>query len=162
MIALGVMTVGVLGVAGVITAGMKTIGTTPADVISAQKASQTIEAVYSARDARTLTWAQIKNSADGGVFRSGAQSLYQPGPDGLVHTTDDLSAIESVVLPGPDQLIGTTDDKIETLTGYTRELVIADVAGSSGNLRTLTVTISYPSGSTRKTFTLSTLISRYF
>lgn len=163
MIALGVMTIGVLGVAGVISGGMRTLGTTPADVVSSQKAAQAIEAVFSARDSRVLGWAMIRNQSNGGLFKDGWQALNEPGPDGLVHTIDDLAAIESVALPGPDQLLGTPDDKIDRLTGYKRRIVITDVAGTGtpSRLRTITVTISYPAGSTTKEFVLSTLIQSY-
>lgn len=161
MMALGVLMVGVLGVAGVITAGMKTLGTTPADVISAQKAAQAVEAVFSARDSHKLTWAQIKNVTNGGVFKNGPQPLNESGPDGLVNTTDDLTTIESVAFPGPDQLLGTGDDRIDTLTGYRREVVITEVSGTNGNLRKVTVNVSYQAGADTRTFTLTTFISIY-
>ena len=110
MIALGVLTVGVLGAAGVLTTGMQKLSTSPGDVVVMQKATEAIEAVFSARDSQRLAWSQLQNvigaGSDGGVFLDGPQPLHTSGPDGLVNTTDDDTAIESVVLPGHDQLLG--------------------------------------------------------
>jgi hypothetical protein len=165
IVALGVLTVGVLGAASVLTTGMQNLSSSPADVIMTQKAAQAVEAVFSARDSHKLTWAQIRNvlgvsGMDGGVFLDGAQPLKLAGPDGLVNTADDTT-IETVTLPGPDQILGTADDRILTLTGYTRQITITDVANESGQLRQIVVTIKYQSGPTMRTYTLSTFISAY-
>jgi type II secretory pathway pseudopilin PulG len=166
MVALGVLTAGVLGVAAIITTGMKNLSSSPADVIVTQKAAQAVEAVFSARDSHRLTWAQIRNvnggtGSDGGVFLDGPQNLHQPGPDGLVNTSDDLTAIETVTNPGFDQLLGTADDRIDTLSAYRREISIRDVPGENGNLRSIVVTMTYRTGSAVRTYTLSSFISSY-
>ena len=51
--------------------------------------------------------------------------------------------METVTLPGPDQQLNTADDQVITLSSYTREIVIRDVAGENGQLRSIVVTISY-------------------
>ena len=61
VIALGVLATGVIGAAGVLTAGMANLNSSPADVVMTQKATQAIEAVFSARDSHKLTWSQIRN-----------------------------------------------------------------------------------------------------
>jgi type II secretory pathway pseudopilin PulG len=164
VIALGVLTTGVIGAAGVLTVGMTNLSSSPADVVMTQKASQAIEAVFSARDSHKLTWAQIRNvygaSNDGGVFLDGPQPLKVAGVDGLVNTADD-GAIETVILPGKDGQIGTADDLTVTLTQYTREIMIRDVANESGSLRSIVVTITYQSGPTKRTYVLSSYISSY-
>ncbi len=165
MIALGVLTVGVLGAAAVLATGMQNLSSSPADVIVTQKASQAIEAVYSARDSHKLTWVQIRNvhgatGADGGIFVDGPQPLKTPGDDGLVNTADD-EAIEAILLPGRDQTLYTADDQTITLGQYTREIAIRDVANENGQLRSVTVTITYQNGPTKRTYTLSTFISAY-
>ena len=81
MIALGVLTVGVLGAAAVLATGMQHLSSSPADVVVTQKAAQAIEAVFSARDSHKVTWAQIRNvkgasGSDGGIFLDGPQSLH--------------------------------------------------------------------------------------
>jgi type II secretory pathway pseudopilin PulG len=166
VVALGVLTVGVLGTAGVLSAGMQNLSSSPGDVIVTQKASQAIEAVFSARDSHKLVWAQIRNvvgaGGDGGIFLDGPQQLHLAGPDGLVNTADDLAQpIESATLPGPDQLLGTADDTTVTLNGYTREIKIRDIPNENGELRLITVTITYQNGPTKRTYTLSTYISAY-
>jgi hypothetical protein len=150
VIALGVLTTGVLGAAGVLTAGMQNLSSSPSDVVVTQKATQAIETVFAARDSHRLTWAQIQNASNGGIFLDGARSMTLPGPDGLVNTSDD-GAIETIDLPG----------HTITLTSYTRQISLQDVAGSDGQLRTITVTITYQNGRTRRTYTLTSLISTY-
>ena len=81
------------------------------------------------------------------------------GPDGVVGTADD-GPVESVVLPGIDQRLGTSDDKTVTLSGYTRQIAITDVPDDR-DLRSITVTITYKSGATTRSYTLTALISTF-
>ena len=147
--------------------GMRHLKNSPEHVIAAQEAAQAVEAVFAARDSHKLTWAQIRNEHggsgnDGGVFKDGEMSLRKGGPDGLVNTADDLNTIESMTLPGHDNLMGTSDDRTVVLSGFRREIRIRDVAGEGGQLRSVVVTISYPSGSGgTQTYTLTTYISAY-
>jgi type II secretory pathway pseudopilin PulG len=166
VVSLGVLTVGLLGAAAVMTTGMQRLSTSPADVIVTQKAAQAIEAVFSARDSHRLVWAQIRNvhgasGSDGGVFVDGPTSLLLPGPDGLVNTVDDDTTIEFETLPGKDQLLFTADDQVVTLNAFTREIMIRDVVNENGELRQITVTIVYQSGSTKRTYVLQSFISAY-
>lgn len=167
VIALGVLTTGILGAAAVLATGMQNLSSSPADVVTTQKAAEAMEAVFSARQSGKLTWAQIKNvngasGSDGGVFVDGAQPLYRPGADGLVNTADDaVAGVETVVLPGKDQTLGTADDQTVTLTGFTREIKIRDVTGENSQLRSIIVTIKYQNGPTLRTYTLTTYISSY-
>ena len=92
VVALGVLTTGVLGAAAVLATGMQNLASSPTDVVSTQKAAEAMEAVFSARQSGKLTWTQINNVSNGGVFLDGPQSLYRPGADGLVNTADDTAA----------------------------------------------------------------------
>src|SRR5262245_24128376 len=157
IIALGVMTTALLGLAALMTAGMKRIASAPGDLTATQKASEAIESVFSARDTHTLTWAQLRNVADGGIFLGGPQSLRTPGADGLIDTADD-GAVETVTYPGRDQALGTADDMTVSFVGFTREIQIRDV---EANLRSITVIIRYPQGSTMRTYSLTSYISNY-
>jgi hypothetical protein len=150
VIALGVLTTGVLGAAGVLSAGMQNLSSSPSDVVVTQKATQAIESVFAARDSHRLTWAQIQNVSNGGIFLDGPQSMTLPGADGLVNTADD-GAIETIDLP---------NHSIQ-LTSYTRQIAIQDVANENGQLRQITVTITYQNGRTRRTYTLVAYISTY-
>lgn len=165
MFALGVLTTGVLGAAAVMSSGMQHLNSSPSDVIVTQKATQAIEAVFAARDSHKLTWAQIRNvngtGTDAGVFLDGPKSLKLAGADGLVNTADDPDVIETIPLPGADRIFNTVDDKTMTLSGFTREITIRDVTGTSGQLRSVVVTITYKIGTSTRTYTLSTYISAY-
>ena len=164
VIALGVLTTGVIGAAGVLTVGMQNLSSSPADVVVTQKAAQAIEAVFAARDSHRLTWDLIRNvngaASDGGVFLDGPQPLKLAGLDGLVNTADDTT-IETITLPGKDQVLNTPDDLIIALLQYTREIKIRDVVGENGELRSIVVTVTYQSGSTKRTYTLQSFISAY-
>jgi hypothetical protein len=160
VIALGVLTTGILGAAAVLATGMQNLSSSPSDVITTQKAAQAIEAVFSARDSGTLTWAQINNVSNSGVFLDGPQPLKVPGLDGLVNTADD-GAVETIVLPGRDQIIGTADDQVITLSSFTREIKIQDVANENSQLRSIVVTIKYRNGPTTRTYVLASFISAY-
>ncbi len=152
VIALGVLTTGVIGAAGVLVAGMTKLSSSPSTVIVAQKATQAIESVFAARDSKRLTWTQINNVSKGGVFLDGPQKLYKPGTDGLVNTADDvLAGIETIDLPGQTM----------TLSGYTREIKIEDVANENGMLRKVTVTITYQDGTATRSYVLVTYVSSY-
>lgn len=165
VVAMGVLTTGVIGAASVLVMGMTNLSSSPSDVIVTQKAAQAVEAVFAARDSHKLTWAQIRNvqgasSSDGGVFLDGPQSLKLPGDDGLVNTVDDTT-VETMTLPGKDQTLGTSDDVIVKLDQFTREIKIRDVPGENGQLRSIVVTIIYQNGTQRRTYNLTTYISSY-
>src|SRR5471032_393139 len=165
MIALGVLTTGVLGAAAVLASGMQNLSSSPFDVVTTQKAAEAMEAVFSAHQSGKLTWAQIKNvngasGSDGGVFIDGPQALKLPGPDGLVNTADDTT-VEVIQLPDKDQLLNTSDDQYLTLTSFTREIKIRDVSTENGQLRSIIVTVKYQNGPTTCSYTLTTYISSY-
>ncbi len=162
VVALGVLTVGLLGAASVLALGMQMIASSPSDLIATEKASEALESVVSARDTQTLTWAQIRNvrgatGADGGVFLDGPQPMRVAGNDGILGTADD-GAVETVILPGPDETLGTADNQTLSLDGYTREIQIRDINTS---LRSVTVIIHYRVGASDRTYTLSTYLSDY-
>jgi Tfp pilus assembly protein PilV len=160
VIALGVLTTGIFGAAAVFATGMQNLSSSPADVVSAQKAAQAIEAVFSARDSGKLTWIQIKNVSQGGAFLDGAQPLKLAGNDGIVNTSDDTT-VETVTFPGPDHLLNTADDQVVPLSNYTRQIAITDVVGEQGDLRMIVVTVVYQNGATTRTYTLTSYISSY-
>ena len=159
LIAILVLTVGAVGMAATFLHGMKVAGSSPAELTATQKAAEAVESVYSARDSHTITWAQLRNVSDGGIFVDGATEIRTGGDDGIINTGDDGEVLESVTLPGPDQNLETAaDNRIETLAGFTREIRIEDV---SSVLRSLTVVITYKAGSTTQTYTLTTYISAF-
>ena len=165
MFAMGILAVGVLGVAAVLAAGVQNLSSSPGDVVVTQKAAQAIEAVFAARDSHKVTWAQVRNvrgaGSDNGIFLDDLQQLHLAGPDGLVNTADDLYEIETVVLPGKDGTLETADDQIVALTQYTRQITIRDVPNTNGQLRSVVVTMTFQNGPAKRVYTLSTFISAY-
>jgi hypothetical protein len=152
VVAIGILTTGVIGAAGILVSGMQKLNSSPSDIIMTQKAVQAVEAVFAARDSKRLTWGQIKNVSGGGVFLDGPTSLTKAGADGIVNTADDAATgIETIALP----------NKTITLSSYTREIKIEDVANENGQLRKITVTVTNQGASGRRTYVLTTYISAY-
>lgn len=163
VVATGILAVGLLAVAAGFLQGMTLIKGSSFDILAREKAAETIESVFSARDTRTILWTQIKNvvgasGTDGGIFIDGPQAMKLPGADGLVNTADDSNTIESVVQPGLDGLLGTADDVLQPLANFTREIEIREV---SATLRELRVIIRYGVGTQTREFVLATYISSY-
>jgi hypothetical protein len=160
-IALGVLSVGVLGAAALFTQGMESTRSSPGDLVATQKAQEAIESVFAARDSHTVTWAQLRNvvgtGSDGGVFLDGPQDIKIPGNDGIVNTADD-GAIETITYPGGDLLIGTSDDTTVSLADFSREIEIRNL---TADLRSITVTLRYHVGATIRSYTLTAYISNY-
>lgn len=163
IVGLSILALGLLGVAATFAQGMRSLAGSNYDILAREKAVEAIESVYSARDTRTVTWAEIRNvvgetGTDGGVFLDGPRPLTLPGDDGLVNTQDDSSTLESLVEPGPDEVIGTGDDKVQVLEGFTREIEIRQL---SATLRQLRVTVRYQAGTEAREYELITYISSY-
>jgi len=158
LVAMLVLTVGAAGMATVFAYSLRAASTGPNELIAMHKAAEAIEGVFSARDSHSLTWDQLRNVSDGGIFLDDATDLYLAGDDGVVNSQDDPLTVESFELPGPDEYFGTGDDVTQALTGFTRQISIVDV---TADLRLITVTIKFPFGTTTRTQELSALISRY-
>ena len=149
VVAMSMLIVGLLGLAQVFYVGLSIVGTSSPNLVAREKAREAIESVHTARDTRTIVWAQIRNAAapaarpgratatGGGAFANGEVAMQAAGPDGLVNTADDTG---QEMTPGPDSLFGTADDV--PLAGFTREIEICDVTGNT-DLRQIVVTIRY-------------------
>lgn len=162
MIAIGIVAVGLLGLAGVFAQGITALGSSQGDFIAKEKAAEAIESVYSARDTRVLAWSDVNNvsggsGSDAGLFLDGPQQLRVAGPDGLVNTADD-GDLEVLATPGPDNLLGTADDELMPLDAYTREI---EIRPESLNLRRIRVIVTYPVGRVTREYVVTTLISAF-
>lgn len=162
LVALSVLAVGLLGLAGVLAAGLNRLAEAPSDLLARQKIAEAIESVAMARDTGKISWGQVRNvrggtGSDGGVFLDGPQPLRTPGADGLINTSDD-GAVETIIEPGPDGLLGTTDDLSVTLSTYSREIRIRDI---SGTLREVQVTVIVTSAKGTRAYVVTTLMSSY-
>jgi hypothetical protein len=161
MIAMMVLTVGAVGMASVFLYGMQSATSGPSELVATQKATEAIESVFAARDAHTITWALLRNDDAGGIFLTGEFPVKTAGNDGIILTGDEGEVIETITLPGPDQNLATPEDnKIESLGSFTRQIAIADVSGQA-DLRVITVTVTYPAGSIRRTYSITAYISAF-
>ena len=161
IIAIVVLAFGVLGLAAVMADGIGYMAGSKADYIAQQKAEEAVESVFFARDSKVYTWAQIKNVANGGIFKDGNQPLLHPGANGVVGTAQDQANNPDVIVdPGPDQILGNADDIQIPLTDFTRQILINDVAGNP-NLRQIQVIILYRAGRFARQYTLTSYISAF-
>jgi type II secretory pathway pseudopilin PulG len=169
LIAMCVLTVGAIGMASVFLYGIQAASSSPNELAATQKAAEAIESVFSARDSHTLEWDEIQNKVTGGpgIFVAGQTDMYVAGVDGILQTLDDGApanpgddkVVESWELPGPDGNLATPADNVTVeLAGFKREVIIT---GLTDNLREIKVVISYPAGSTTRTYTLTALISAF-
>ncbi len=167
MISIVVLSVGVLSLAAVYGQGIFYATQAQYDYIAEKKAEQAVEAMFTARDIKSLTWTNIQNVSNGGVFLDGPQRMLVPGPDGLVGTQSDVGSADELIItgPGPDKVLGTPDDTTTDLNPWmTRTIAITPVvvAGTAEpNLRQVTVTITYQLGKQSKTYTLISYISSF-
>jgi len=176
LVSMLLLVVALTGMAQVFLLGtVHALGSSP-NLLAREKAREAIESVHTARDTRTITWAQIRNETPrmcagvaqpagwnnaGGVFIDGAQpgGLHQAGVDGLINTAgDDEEPLESVLHPGADGLLNTADDRREFLSQFTREIWICD---RSNSLREIQVSVRYVVGGITRTYRLTTYISNY-
>jgi len=163
MISIFVLTFGVLSLAAVYAQGIFFASLSQYDYVAEKKAEQAVEAIFTARDIKQLTWASIQNVSNNGVFLDGAQPILVPGTDGLVGTVTDQNAADELITigPGPDGILGTADDQVVDLNPWMkRTIAITPVTGET-NLRMITVTINYQVGKMNRTYTLISYISAF-
>ena len=169
LVAMLILTVGVLSLLGVIALGIQAIASSSPMLIAREKAREAIESVHAARDTGELAWNRIHNVANGGVFEPGMKDMLLPGPDGLINTIDD-AVIESIRHPGPDGLLNNADDIVTRLDSstYQREIAITtlnldppNATTLNPNLRRITVNIRYRVLGGWRVYTLTTYISNY-
>jgi len=162
LMAMVILSVALLGLAQAFYLGMQHMATSSANLIAREKAREAVESVHTARDTRTIVWAQIRNVSNGGVFLDGAQALCAAGVDGLVNTADDAAAgVETQRAPGPNGILGDADDVLTPLTGFQRRIEIRELTPVNSALREVIITIVYSVGPQRRTYTLRTFISSF-
>lgn len=163
MIAMVVLAFGVLGLAAMMTDGIAYMNMSQQDFIAQQKAEAAVESIFYARDSKIYSWAQLQNTSTApGVFLTVPEVLCDPGADGVVDTVDDIPAnVDVIWAPGANGIL--TDPVNATkmpLSSYRRTIVIANVPGDP-NVRTITVTINYTAGRFKRSYTLTSYISRF-
>lgn len=178
MISMALLTVGSLALLGVFGIAVAANQTSQENMIARQLASEAFESIFTARNTSQLTWSQIQNASNGGIFTDGSIALLCAGPDGIIGTSDDAtctlpsgvtcpnSGVKCLVEPGNDGIVGTSDDVILSLNNYKRQILIQNVVDTNGNqvqtLRTVTITITYTTPNlAQRTYVLNEYVSAY-
>jgi type II secretory pathway pseudopilin PulG len=112
MIALAILTVGVMALVAAITNGMNLTTRSALALSAKQVASSTVESIFTSRDLDIFRWPAIGNIGDAGVpgaiFVAGPQPIYPTfGKDGIVGTVDDGW--------GADGIAGNSDDGVASV-----------------------------------------------
>lgn len=162
MVALALLAIGLLSLAGVFTMSLARMTGSSWDILAKEKASETIENILAARDAGRLSWDNINNVGNAGVFVAGEQALIAPGADRLIGTGDDNAAQpDTVIRPGPNNVIdGGGDDETVRLVNFTREIVITNVPPGA-TLRQIKVIIRYTSAGLKRQVEMSSYVSSF-
>jgi prepilin-type N-terminal cleavage/methylation domain-containing protein len=165
MVALVILGVGVLGLAGMLANAIAYMHGSQDDFIAQQKAEEAAEAIYTAKYTNNATFAQLSNNTAGnpaGLFIVGPTPLLQPGPDGLVGTVADAGQPPAyIVYPGPDNKLGTADDVKVGLGNFTRTIAISPVPGYTNSLNQVVITVNYNAGRFNRSYTLTTYVSAF-
>jgi prepilin-type N-terminal cleavage/methylation domain-containing protein len=163
MIATAVLAFGILSLASIFTQGLKASSQTQIQYIAQQKAQEAMETIFTARDTRLLTAAQINNVSTGGVFLDGPQPLLASGPDGLFGTADDdtTNPDSIVVAPGPDKIFGTADDVVINLNPWMTRTILIQPVKNTPNLKSVTVTINWTFAGQSSQFQIVSFISNF-
>src|SRR5207245_9384436 len=112
-----ILVIGLVALLAVFSLSVAATQSAQEDMIAKQVASEAMESLFTARNTSQVTWAQIQNVADGGIFKNGPQVLQDHGLDSLVGTADHSADSESkcaaparcLTTPGPDGMSGTSD-----------------------------------------------------
>jgi len=174
MIAVVILTIGLLGLVGTFVTALQSTQWSQEDLIAKQKALEALESIYTARNTQQITFQQVANISNGGIFTDGYTPMLASGPDGLVGTADDTNfpgcsgGVECFPLPGPDGILGTADDTQTSLAPFTRQILIGPVLQQPGNvpnpnLTQITVNVQYvrPGMRTPRIYTVNALMSAY-
>lgn len=183
MIAIVVMTVGLLAVMASFAVATTATASAQEDLIARHKALDIMESIYTARNSQQLPFSSINNTTANppGIFVPGALPLLCAGPDGIVGTADDVACnspdtgsacpgqVECQVLPGPDGVLGTADDITESLNNFTRTITfntvtqtVNGVTSTNTNLIGVSITVAYRKiGLPSRSYTVNGLISSY-
>jgi prepilin-type N-terminal cleavage/methylation domain-containing protein len=172
MIAMLVLSIGVLGLAATLASSLAYMNSSENDYIAQQKAAQAVESIFTARDLGEATWSSICNVGSalctGGIFVNGAEPLCDPGPDGIIDTADDYNGTacsvqaDAILLPTSAGTINSTTASRVPLSNYNFQRTITITAFPNvANLRTITVLITYKAGIFQRSYTLTTNISNF-
>lgn len=175
LVAIVVLMVGILGLAAMLGDSLTYMSMAQDDYIAQEKAVESVESIFTARDMGQATWDSICNVSStvcaNGIFLAGALPMCDPGPDGIIGTADDFVsgvcnvAADAIIVPGATGAVnnnsGAGGGARLALSNFTRTIAITNVTGVA-NLRQIQVTIKYTSGRfTNRSYTMTTNISNF-
>lgn len=162
MVSMAILAAGILSIAGIFAKGLQASYQTQIQYIAEQKAQEAMETIFTARDTKVITFAQIANVSAGGVFLDGAQPLCASGPDGLFGTQDDITSQPDtvVVSPGADKTFGTSDDVSMNLNPWMTRTIKIETTTTT-NLNKITVTINWTYAGQSSSYQIVSFISDY-
>jgi type II secretory pathway pseudopilin PulG len=162
MVAITLLLVGLLALAGAIVSSMKTTSASEVQLEAKQYASSALESIFTARDLSGLgsewTWEEIANADDGGHILNGQQPVYTtPGADGVYGTADDNDP------DGLDNIPGTDDDS-KPVEKFARQIIITNPESPytipNASIKSVTIIVYYPVGDTFREEIVTTWIAR--
>jgi prepilin-type N-terminal cleavage/methylation domain-containing protein len=156
MVAIVVLTIGILSVATVFSSSLLVVKFSEEDTIARLEAQQMIEGIFAGRNSGALPFSAIQNqSVDpaNGKFKDGLSAAFQPGPDGIMNTLDDGPGLDT----GPDG---------KPLSNFQRQIQITPVLLQDGvtvdpNTRKVQILVQYQIGNMVRTYSEVTYISTY-
>ena len=165
MMAVVVSSIGLVALLALFSQSVVTMFLVQEDLLARQKLREILESVSTARNTHSVSWGDIENVADSGIFQDDFLPMKVAGNDGLVGTSDD-GAVETIQLPGPDGQLGTGDDISRTLTNYERKVVVDEVLMQDSNpypnLKKITVTVQYTtSQGFQRSVAMSSFVSQH-
>jgi prepilin-type N-terminal cleavage/methylation domain-containing protein len=175
LISMVVLTIGLVSMLAMFSVALAGTNNVQEDMVAKQIAQETLESIFTARNTAQITFLQIQNVSNGGIFLDGLQTIKDPGPDGLEGTADDVVA--NAACPGPatclqlagnDGVLGTADDVWMPLNNYQRQILISNVFLPTGaidsTLRQITVNVTYTTTQFRgikKTYSVGAYVSSF-
>jgi prepilin-type N-terminal cleavage/methylation domain-containing protein len=158
LVAMVVLLIGLMGTLALFSHALVALGFSEMNLVAKQKAREAIESIFTARDTAQVSFAQIQNVSNGGIFLDGFNSMTTPGLDGLVGTSDD-GAVETMRTAGRNGILGDSDDENLPLNKFDRQIAISTV---NGDMRQIIITIRYRTiGGVNRTYQIISYISRF-
>jgi type II secretory pathway pseudopilin PulG len=142
MISVVVLTIGLVAVLSVFAVAVSSMQNVQMDQIARQKATETLESIFTARQTAQLSFASIQNTPNG-IFTAGMVPLSDAGNDGLDGTGDDVVPPAAITVPGSNGVLDGIHDKQISLTNFQRQIQILNIP-SEPNVRQVIVTVRYP------------------
>jgi type II secretory pathway pseudopilin PulG len=160
MISVVVLTIGLVAVLSVFAVAVSSMQNVQMDQIARQKATETLESIFTARQTAQLSFAAIQNTPNG-IFTPGMIAMTDAGKDGLDGTGDDVSPPAPLIVPGSSGVLDGVHDRQISLVGMRRQIQIVNIPAEP-NVRQVIVTVQYPGQrGNMRSYTVQALVSSF-